>query len=162
MTKRFAIFVGLILFAVQSFAQIMEPVKWAFETRKDGENIQLVFKASIDEGWHLYDTSLPDGGPVPTSFYFNDNANVELVGEMKKVPAPTEKFDYTFQMELRYFSNSAEFIQTVKVKGEGEYTFDGYLEFMCCNDETCLPPTEVDFSFKLKGTAAPAEKKKGN
>ncbi|WP_163707916.1 protein-disulfide reductase DsbD family protein [Mangrovibacterium lignilyticum] len=166
--KRLSILIVLAVFAVQSFAQIMEPVKWSFDSKQDGDEVQLIFKATIEEGWHLYDTSLPEGGPVPTSFHFSDNSQIEFVGKMTTKPTPIEKFDDTFQMDLRYFSTKAEFIQTIKLKTTDPVTIDGYLEFMCCNDETCLPPTEVDFSFKTKAykaatataEAATTEKKK--
>jgi thiol:disulfide interchange protein DsbD len=160
--KRFLIVLTTLFFSLSSMAQIMEPVKWSFSSQQEGDQVKLIFKASIDDGWHLYDTSLPDGGPVPTSFHFNDHADVELVGKMTTNPKPTETFDQTFQMDLRYFSHQAEFIQLVQVKSTGPVTIDGYLEFMCCNDETCLPPTEVDFSFKLDGgaKAEPGKEKK--
>jgi len=148
--KRITLLISLFFIAFQLSAQIMEPVKWSFSSKQDGDQVQLIFKASIDKGWHLYDTSLPDGGPVPTSFHFNENGGVELAGKMTTSPKPTEKFDETFQMDLRYFSEKAEFIQVVRVKSTEPVTLDGYLEFMCCNDETCLPPTEVEFSFKIE------------
>jgi len=154
--KRLSFLFVLVLFTIQSFAQILEPVKWSFDSKQDGDKVQLIFKATMDKGWHLYDTNLPEGGPVPTSFHFNDNSNVEFVGEMTTNPQPIDKFDDTFQMELRYFETKAEFIQTVKLKTNEPVTIDGYLEFMCCNDETCLPPSEVEFSFKTKAYKAGA------
>ncbi len=157
--KRFLFILVTLFIGLSSHAQIMEPVKWSFASKQDGDQVKLIFKATIDQGWHLYDTKLPEGGPVPTSFHFNDNANIEFVGEMTTNPQPIDKFDETFQMDLRYFSNQAEFIQVVKVKSADPVTIDGYLEFMCCNDETCLPPTEVDFSFKVDGVKAAPEKK---
>lgn len=158
--KRFLIILVTLFSGLSSMAQIMEPVKWSFSSTQDGDQVNLIFTATIDEGWHLYDTNLPDGGPVPTSFHFNDNANIEFVGGMTTNPKPVDKFDETFQMDLRYFSKKAEFIQVAKVKSSSAVTIDGYLEFMCCNDETCLPPTEVDFSFKAEGVKAAAPAKK--
>ena len=151
--KRFSIFIGLLFLIIQSFGQILEPVKWSFDSKQNGDEVLLIFKATIDKGWHLYDTNLPDGGPVPTSFNFSDNNQIEL-GKMITKPAPIDKFDDTFQMELRYFEMKAEFIQTVKLKTTDPVTIGGSLEFMCCNDETCLPPTEVDFSFTTKAYKA--------
>ena len=146
--KRFFIVLITLLFTLPSMAQILEPAKWSFDSKQDGDKVTLVFKATIDKGWHLYDTNLPDGGPVPTSFHFNDNSKIELVGKMTTKQTPIDKFDETFQMKLRYFETKAEFVQEVKLKTTEPVTIDGTLEFMCCNDETCLPPTEVDFSFK--------------
>ncbi|PTN09873.1 cytochrome c biogenesis protein CcdA [Mangrovibacterium marinum] len=154
--KRILVILITLLTTLGSNAQIMEPVKWSFSSKQDGDQVKLIFTATIDDGWHLYDTKLPDGGPVPTSFHFNENANVELVGAMTTDPQPTEKFDETFQMDLRYFASKAVFTQVVQVKSADPVTIDGYLEFMCCNDETCLPPTEVEFSFKADGVGTAA------
>lgn len=150
-TKRSILSIFFLLFAFYSFAQILEPVKWSFDSKQNGNEVKLIFKATIEDDWHLYDTSLPDGGPVPTSINFEDTSKFELVGELEKKPKPTEKFDQTFQMDLRYFDGQAELIQTIRLKTDEPLTIAGYVEFMCCNDETCLPPTEADFSFSLNG-----------
>ena len=150
-TKRSILSIFFLLFAFHSFAQILEPVKWSFDSKQNGNEVKLIFKATIEDDWHLYDTSLPDGGPVPTSINFEDTSKFELVGELEKKPKPTEKFDQTFQMDLRYFDGQAELIQPIRLKTDEPLTIAGYVEFMCCNDETCLPPTEADFSFSLNG-----------
>ncbi|MGQ8337698.1 cytochrome c biogenesis protein CcdA [Sunxiuqinia sp. A32] len=143
------LFALLILFSVQVYSQILEPVKWTFDFNQDGGKAVLQFHATIEEGWHLYDTSLPDGGPIPTSINYSDTTQFEFIGELKKEPQPTEEFDKTFQLDLRFFSHEATFSQEVKLKTDQPIEIDGFVEFMCCNDETCLPPTEADFSFKL-------------
>ena len=139
----------LLLFAFQSFSQILEPVKWSFDSKQNGTEVQLIFKATIEEHWHLYDTYLPEGGPVATSINFADTTNFNFVGELQKNPAPTEEFDQTFQMDLRFYSSQVEFIQTIRLKTSAPTDVTGFVEFMCCNDETCLPPTEADFSFSF-------------
>jgi thiol:disulfide interchange protein len=148
---------GLVLLFFHSFSQVLEPVSWSFSSKQKGQEVHLIFKATIDEGWHLYDTSLPDGGPIPTSINYNDSTLFDLSGELKKNPQPTEIFDQAFQMNLRYFSRQVEFIQTIRLKSDKPVTVDGYVEFMVCNDETCLPPTEADFEFKLKGASQHAD-----
>jgi thiol:disulfide interchange protein DsbD len=148
---------GLVLLFFHSFSQVLEPVSWSFSLKQKGQEVHLIFKATIDEGWHLYDTSLPDGGPIPTSINYNDSTLFDLSGELKKNPQPTEVFDQAFQMNLRYFSRQVEFIQTIRLKSDKPVTVDGYVEFMVCNDETCLPPTEADFEFKLKGASQHAD-----
>ena len=147
MMKQINLLIGLLLFSTQLFSQILEPVKWSFDSRQNGREVELVFKATIEETWHLYDTSLPDGGPVPTSVNFNDSSLFEFAGELKKIPQPTEKYDETFMMDLRYFSTKAELVQTIRLKSDDPVVISGFVEFMCCDDETCLPPTEVDFEF---------------
>ena len=149
--RHFFLLTGLILLFFQSFSQIEEPVKWSFSSKQSGQEVQLIFKAIIDQGWHLYDTSLPDGGPVPTSINYSDSSLFELTGELKKNPQPVQIFDKAFQMDLRYFNRQVEFIQTIRLKSDKAVTVSGYVEFMVCDDEKCLPPTEADFEFKLKG-----------
>ncbi|HOI50229.1 MAG TPA: protein-disulfide reductase DsbD family protein, partial [Prolixibacteraceae bacterium] len=134
-----------------SQAQIIEPIKWSFSSKQEGKEVDLVFTAHIDEGWHLYDTYLPEGGPIATAVVFEDTTFFDRVGELKKSPEPVELFDKTFQMNLRYFSHQAVLTQTIRLKTDEAVTIKGYVTFMGCNDETCLPPNEVEFSFLLKG-----------
>ena len=149
MMKRFFYFIGLLFISIQAFSQVLEPVKWSFDFKQEGEDVQLIFKATIEDQWHLYDTDLPDGGPVPTSIHYSDTSRFVLVGDLQKTPAPTEKFDETFQMDLRFFSKQVELVQPIRLKTDQPFELSGYVEFMCCDDETCLPPTEADFSFQI-------------
>ena len=142
---------ALLFIALNSFSQILEPVKWSFDSKQDGKEVQLIFNATIEEHWHLYDTYLPEGGPVPTSIHYEDSTQFEFAGDLQKIPEPTDTYDKTFEMELRYFSKQATFIQPVKLKTDKPVHIKGYVEFMCCNDETCLPPTEIDFDFAFNG-----------
>lgn len=148
--RQFFFLTGLIFLSFPLFSQIEEPVKWSFRSKQDGQDVQLIFKAVIDEGWHLYDTSLPGGGPVPTSIHYTDSSLFERHGALLKNPPPVEVFDKTFQMDLRYFSHQAEFIQNIRLRSDLPVTISGYVEFMVCDDERCLPPTEAGFEFKLK------------
>ncbi|HKJ40591.1 MAG TPA: cytochrome c biogenesis protein CcdA, partial [Sunxiuqinia sp.] len=149
--KRYIVFILLIFIAFQGYSQILNPVKWSFESKQDGKNAQLIFKATIGEGWHLYDTYLPEGGPVPTSINYDDSTKFEITGKLHTIPKPTDTYDKTFEMELRYFSNEATFIQPIKLKTDQPVHIKGHVEFMCCNDETCLPPTDADFDFTFNG-----------
>jgi len=153
--RKSIIILGLILFASQlTDAQIMEPVKWKFDKKNLGNGeIELIFSASIEDGWHLYDTSLPENGPVSTSVNYADSTKFEFVGSLTKEPEPTEIYDPTFQMKLRYFTHKAILKQKVKVNGNIS-EIKGYVEFMSCNDETCTPPAEADFSFKIENSTA--------
>jgi len=137
-----------LLFTI-SFGQIFTPVKWSFETKKTGDKeYELIFIATIDEGWHVYSTDVPPGGPVATSFIFEDSENWEKVGEMI-VPEAVEKYDNAFEMDLAYFEGEAVFIQKVKVLGTELSTIKGELEFMACDDTQCLPPDYVEFDFPV-------------
>lgn len=146
--KRFSLLISfLVLVVFQSYSQVLEPVKWAFESKQVGQEATLIFKATIEDGWHLYDTQLPEGGPIKTSVHFADSTLFEFVGELIREPLPTEVFDKTFNMKLGYFSNQATLTQKIKLKNQDKTEIKGYVEFMSCNDETCTPPTEADFSF---------------
>ncbi|HBL76663.1 MAG: disulfide bond formation protein DsbD [Bacteroidetes bacterium GWF2_42_66] len=150
-TNKLLLTFALLLITVGLSAQIVEPVKWKFDSKNLGNNeMELIFMAEIESGWHLYDTSLPEGGPISTSINYSDSTKFEFVGELQKDPAPTEVFDKTFQMQLRYFSNTVVLKQKIKITGKDVSEITGYVEFMSCNDETCTPPAEADFSFNVK------------
>ena len=135
-------------------AQIVNPTKWEFDSKQYGNEAELIFTATIDKGWHLYDTYLPDGGPIATSFVFEDSTLFEFVGEIIKNPQPVITFDQTFQMNVGYFSNVAVLTQKIKLKSSEPVEIKGYVLFMSCNDETCTPPEETQFSFKFNQNQA--------
>lgn len=137
-------------------AQIQEPVKFKSElkTLSDTE-AEIVFTATIDAGWHVYSTDLGDGGPTSATFNVDKKSGLELVGSLKPVGNEHEVFDQMFEMQVRYFENTAKFVQKVKFTG-GAYAIEGYLMYGACNDSNCLPPSEV--SFKYEGTAKAAAK----
>jgi thiol:disulfide interchange protein DsbD len=130
-------------------AQIVNPTKWEFDSKQNGNEAELIFKATIDKGWHLYDTYLPEGGPIATSFVFEDSTLFEFTGEIIKDPQPVITFDQTFQMNVGYFSDVAILTQKIKLKSSEPIELKGYVLFMSCNDETCTPPEETQFSFKF-------------
>ena len=128
-------------------AQIKDPVslklEFNFGTDKEAE---IVFTAAIDKGWHVYSTELGDGGPISATFNVDKTSGIELLGKLKPVGKEVATFDKLFEMKVRYFENTAKFIQKVKLTG-GAYEIEGYLEYGACDDESCLPPTEVPFKF---------------
>jgi len=137
----------MVLFAVtQTQAQIFDPVDWEFESKTlENGSYELTFTASLEDGWYIYSQNIEDGGPIPTSFEFDDHtADGEIIenGEM------IDKFDKMFEMQVRKFANEVSFVATVKAN-PGE-TVSGYLTFMSCDDQRCLPPEDIDFEFELK------------
>ena len=144
----------LLLFAVVVQAQIQEPVKFKSElkTLQAGE-AEVVFTGTIDKGWHVYSTDLGDGGPISATFNVESISGAELVGKLKPVGKEVAAFDKLFEMKVRYFEYTAQFVQKLKLTG-GEYKVEGFLEYGACNDENCLPPTQVPFKFsgKAEGT----------
>ena len=145
-------FVFTVLFSLGLNAQVIEPIKWSFDHKQNGNEAELIFTATMDKGWHLYDTYLPDGGPIATEFVFDDPSLFELVGELHKNPEPVEKFDNIFMLNLRFFSDVAVFTQKIKLKTNQPVTISGHVTFMGCDDEICLPPNDAEFSFAMKGT----------
>ena len=157
MKKKFLLSCLLIIMAwLPSFAQIQEPVKFktGLKTISDTE-AQIVFTGNIDAGWHVYSTDLPSGGPISATFNVEKIQGAELMGKLTPQGKEIENFDKVFEMKLRYFENTATFVQKFKIT-DASYQIEGYLEYGACNDENCLPPTEVPFSFSGKGNAATA------
>jgi len=141
----FLLFTGIS----NSVAQIFEPVKWSYETKELAEGeYELLFKATIDSGWHLYSQFIDEGGPIPTSFNFDTTQGFEFVGPVEERGELEQDYDPNFEMTLKWFSHEVEFAQKVKLKGSGA-KITGWLEFMTCDDERCLPPASIDYQFIL-------------
>ena len=157
MKKKFLLSRLLIIMAwLPSFAQIQEPVKFKTELKTISDTeAQIVFTGNIDAGWHVYSTDLPSGGPISATFNVEKIQGAELMGKLTPQGKEIENFDKVFEMKLRYFENTATFVQKFKIT-DASYQIEGYLEYGACNDENCLPPTEVPFSFSGKGNAATA------
>jgi len=147
--KKFIFLAAAFLTAGAVLGQ-MNPVKWSYEAKRvaDGE-YDLVFTAHIQDGWYVYSQYLESNeGPIPTSFNYEENPLAELVGKNKEEGRKYEGYDDLFGMNIVKFSGGPVFTQRVKVKSPTALV--GYLEFMTCDDEKCLPPTEVPFRFGLE------------
>lgn len=154
--KRYFLF-ALLLSALSLSAQIYDPIKWSFEHNKLSDSAgEIVLKATIDEGWHLYGTQLPEDGSIATSFVFEQLQDVALDGDLIVPDELVRQYDPNFDMELNWYEKEAVFVQKVKYTGDAP-ALSGYVNFMACNDETCLPPDEVPFSFGELKNAAVAE-----
>ena len=148
----------LLLFAVAVQAQIQDPVKFNSELKiLAADEAEGGLTAAIDNGWHGYSTDLGDGGPISATFNVEKIFGAEVVGKLKPVGKEISTFDKLFEMKVRYFENTAQFVQKLKLTG-GAYQLEGYLEYGACNDENCLPPTQVPFQFsgKVEGAAKEA------
>lgn len=142
----------LALIALVAQAQILTPVKWKIKLDDKGgaPEKEIVFTATADKGWHLYDMNLPEGGPVSTSFTFETLNGAELIGQPVPSVKPTTVYDEQFAMNLRWYPGTVSFIQKLKVTDPAKFKAEGEVEFMACNDETCLPPDQIPFSFDKK------------
>ena len=150
--KRLTYICLLALMALVTQAQILTPVKWKIklDDKNGAAEKEILFTATADKGWHLYDMNLPEGGPISTSFTFETLKGAELVGQPTSSVTPTTVFDEQFQMNLRWYAGSVTFTQKLKVTDAAKFKAEGAVEFMACNDETCLPPDQIDFAFDKK------------
>ncbi|WP_080903424.1 cytochrome c biogenesis protein CcdA, partial [Parabacteroides sp. Marseille-P3160] len=132
-------------------AQILTPVKWTIKLI-DSETLdkEIVFTANANKGWHIYDMNLPEGGPISTSFTFETLRGAELVGKPTPSVKPVTVHDEMFNMDLRWFPGSVSFSQKLKVTDPKKFKISGEVEYMACNDETCLPPERESFTFDRK------------
>ena len=134
-------------------AQMADPVKFSSKLEMlKGDEAQIVFSAKIDAGWHVYSTNLGNDGPISATFTATKLEGAKLVGKLTPRGNEVSKFDNMFGMKLRYFEGTATFIQKIKFV-KPEYEISGYLEYGACNDETCMPPSEVEFHGKGKSPA---------
>lgn len=151
----------LLVCTVTCMAQMQDPVHFKSELKQiSGTEAEIVFTATIDDGWHVYSTDLPDGGPISATFNVDKIEGAELVGKLTPVGKEEDKFDQMFQMQVRFFEHNAQFVQKIKITG-ATFKIEGYMQYGACNDQNCLPPTDVNFSFTGKGdgkaaAAAPA------
>ena len=155
MRKYFAILVILTSTIFGLKAQFpmgnMEPVSWSFTKIDLGNGVyELSFSANIEEPWHMYAVHQDKIGPIPTSFKYTDNENVEFIDELKELTPATIKFDDGFRFDVGTYSVKAAFTQKVKVTGDADVILRAVVEYQCCDDETSLPPFSKDFSFRLK------------
>ena len=137
-----------------SYAQILKPVKWSYSVNRINDcEAELIFKAKIDKGFHVYSQFLDrDDGPVATSFNFDKNVECVLIGKVIE-GKPIEEYDPNFEMKLKFFADEATFKQKIKIINLKSFSIKGYLNFMVCDETKCLPPEDVDFEFRI--SAAP-------
>lgn len=137
-----------VLIGLNVFGQIQEPVKWTFEKKITGKNTaDLIFRAKIDDSWHVYGLNIPPDGPKPTVIVFETIQNAEKAGSIQAKSKLIEAYDPNFDMKLNWYANSAVFVQKITFKDAAKVFVKGYVEYMCCDDKSCLPPTKEEFKF---------------
>ncbi|MCU7548821.1 protein-disulfide reductase DsbD N-terminal domain-containing protein [Chitinophagaceae bacterium LB-8] len=150
MKNLFAVFV-FTLVTHFSFGQVKDPVQWAFTAKKlNTTTYEVHLTATIDNGWHLYSQTTPEGGPSATTIAFTKNPLLSLDGGVKEVGKLEQKHEELFGVDVKQFSNKVDFVQVVKLKGPAKTALKGNLEFMTCNNQECLPPKTQKFSIALK------------
>jgi thiol:disulfide interchange protein len=148
--RKLIFFIFLILFASYTSAQVYDPVTWDFGYEKKSDNqYELIFTASVQEKWHIYSMDIPAGGPIPTSFSFDTVPEFKLEGKTYEVTKPVEVLDEAFGFKIKTFSEKAEFRQKI-VAADAALTVKGIVNFMACNNATCSPPKDVEFTIKIE------------
>lgn len=154
MMKKFVL--GIIL-SVLSFGFLSaqdNPVHWSFSSKKVSDcEYDLIFKAKIDEPWHLYSLNKAgDEGPNPTVFTFKKSSDYELVGKVKQ-GKPVKEFDKVFEMDVEFFKHEASFTQRIKLLNDKKVKITGKYEYQACTEEKCIFPPADNFEFELQGAA---------
>ena len=158
MIKRIYTLFILLMVALTSMAQLAEPVKFVVKQQvNDKGQLEVSFQGTIDKGWHVYGTNIKDGGPTAASVTLEKQVGVEPVGKLETIGDVHTINDAMFGMEVETIEGEVTFKQTFNITSEA-YEVSGYLTYGACNDQNCMPPTTVDFSFKNGNVAsAPAE-----
>jgi thiol:disulfide interchange protein DsbD len=149
----------LLTIVTSSYSQIFKPVKWSFSQEKiSDKEYYLVFSAKIDKGWTIYSQFTADDGPIPTTITFEESTGIELIGKASESGKKKEGMDALFGVNVIKFLADKPFVmkQKVKVK-DASKKVTGYVTYMACDDEKCLPPTDEEFSFSFGGASTAAE-----
>lgn len=148
---RKALFSLLIVIPFMGFAQIQDPVKWSFTSKKiSTDTYEVHLAATIQPGWHIYSQTTPEGGPIPTAISFSKNPLLTLSGTAKEVGKLEQHNEPLFGVEVKQYSNKVDFVQSVQLKSNAKTNVSGSVEFMVCNNKQCLPPKTVEFSVSIK------------
>ena len=161
MIRRMSAMLSLLCVAVMTFAQFHEPIKCetAWEIVNDGV-AELRISASIDAGWHMYSTEL-EGGPTDATLVVETIEGAHLDGKLGFEGKEIAKYDQMFGMDVRYFEDKVTFVQRFALDGDS-YKVQGYFQYGACDDESCLPPTNVEFSYGAAQGAANSQQPTAN
>ena len=150
----------MLMAVLMAQAQIVDPVHFTSSLKTtSGTEAEIVFTAKIDPGWHVYSTDIGEDGPISATFNIVKMDGAETVGKLTPRGNVIKKFDNMFGMELKFFENTATFVQKIKFT-KPDYAIECYLEYGACNDEACMPPTQVDFKGSGKSPAVDGAKQK--
>jgi thiol:disulfide interchange protein DsbD len=143
-------------------SQVFNPITWKTSVEKISESkYKLITEATIEQGWSLYSQEVPKGGPIPTTFTYDDNGgSIKLVGNTKE-PKGKIKFTKLFNdegMNIKSFAHKAVFEQEIELVSGDIKELEAFVEFIACTDEQCLPPKEIDLVFNLTKSIAKKQK----
>ena len=153
MKKSFFILTA-IFFCFAAKAQIEAPVKWAYGSKNTGSNnVVLLLKASVEDKWHIYALDTDNKNPVATTISFAQSKDYGLAGNLEQ-PTPVKKYEAALKTDVRYFEHSVIFQQKIKLRSAAPVVVKGTIEYMACNDRTCMPREDVNFAVRLGGVPA--------
>ena len=133
-----------VIFSISIRGQMMDPVHFTSQLKMlEGDEAEIIFSATVDPGWHVYSTDMGNDGPISATFNAVKMDGVETVGKLKPRGNVVKQFDKMFDMELRFFERKATFVQKIRFT-RPQYTIDCFLEYGACNDEMCMPPSQVE------------------
>ena len=146
---RLTLFLSAVFFTLNAYSQ--QPVKWSYSSKKISDKVyEVQMTAQIDQPWHIYSQSTPEGGPLPTKISFNQNPMLEIDGEAKENGNLVQKHEEVFGVDVKYYAGQVTFVQTVAIKKKAKTNITGKIEYMACTDERCLPPATVSLSVPIK------------
>jgi hypothetical protein len=142
---------ALFVISLTGFCQSESPVKWSFETRKKPNNVyEIILHATLTEPWHIYSQFTPDGGPLATQITFASNPIVVVEGSPKEVGKLITHHDKNFGVDVRYFSDKVDFVQTIKPRRAVRTSVRGNIKYMICDDTKCLAPVKQAFTVEIQ------------
>jgi len=146
-----SILLVLTFFVAACSTQAQDPVKWSYSAKKTADKTyEVCLTATIDRGWHLYSQSQPeDAIATPTEIVFSKSPLLTMDGTIKEIGKLEKYHDKTLDISANQYSSKVEFVQVVKVKGNGKTNASGTIEYQTCNDERCLPPKKINFTVTL-------------
>lgn len=143
------LFFCLTLISTATYAQ-SDVVTWQFNAKKLADKTyEIKLIASIKTPWHIYSTTQPEGGPLPTMFTFAKNPLLTVDGDVKEEGKLVTHYEEVFEIDTKYFENKVEFVQKVRLKSNAKTKVTGTVQYMACTSKECLPPAEVPFSVSL-------------
>ncbi|GHS88847.1 thiol:disulfide interchange protein DsbD [Bacteroidia bacterium] len=158
--KNFITLLGFLCsssFGLLSAQSVENPVVWRYsvEPTNSDHKVNLIFSATIDPNYSLYSQDVPENGPLPTEFHFNDvGTNFKLLGKAIEKPVAKVKFDAAFELDIKYHKDNVQFIQTVELLTNQAFTIAGTIDYMVCTGNACQPYSDIDFNFAIKAAVA--------
>ena len=145
------IFLFLMTIPFYGFCQLNDSMKWSFSAKKLSDGVyEIHMKADLESGWHTYSQTTPEGGPLPTSITFIKNPLIIFEDKIKEIGSLEQKFESMFNVVVKQYSGTVDFVQVVRLKGKAKTSVAGTVEAMVCDNHQCLPPKSVKFSVPLK------------